>query len=80
MKTAIKLVATAFAMSAVFGLPAFSQERGHRLAACKTDVDKFCASEPRGHGKVRTCLEANKDKVSPECKTALENAAQSKTQ
>ena len=80
MKTVIKLVATAFAISAVFGLPAFSQEKSHRLAACKADVEKFCASEPRGQGKVRTCLEANKDKVSLECKTALENAAQGKSQ
>lgn len=79
MKTAIKLVATAFALSTVFGPPAFSQEKGHRLAPCKADVEKFCASEPRGQGKVRTCLEANKDKVSPECKTALDNAAQGKS-
>ncbi|MFZ1108449.1 MAG: cysteine rich repeat-containing protein [Rhodomicrobium sp.] len=72
MQTTIKIVATTFALSAVFALPAFSQEKAHRLAACKADVEKFCASEPRGQGKVRACLEANKDKVSPECKTALD--------
>ena len=51
-----------------------------QLAACKPDIDKFCASEPHGHGKIRACLEANKDKLAPECKTALEKAPQEKSQ
>jgi hypothetical protein len=65
----IGLLAALFAHS-----PAFAQ--GHRLAACKSDIDKLCASEPKGHGKVRACLEANKDKLAPECKAALEGGSQ----
>jgi hypothetical protein len=80
MQIAFKIAATALFMSALFGAPAFAQEKGHRLAACKADIDKLCASEPRGHGKIRACLEANKDKLAPECKTALEAVSQEKSQ
>jgi len=80
MQAAPRIAATALFLFAVFGPSAFAQEKGHRLAACKADIDKFCASEPRGHGKSRACLEANKDKLAPECKTALEAAAQGKSQ
>ena len=80
MQAALRIAAAALFISASFGAPAFSQEKGHRLAACKADIDKFCASEPRGHGRIRACLEANKDKLAPECKTALETASQGKSQ
>ncbi len=76
MQTAIRIAAVTLLTFVVLGSPAFAQEKGRRLAACKADVDKFCASEPRGQGKIRACLEANKDKLAPECKTALENAGQ----
>ena len=80
MQTALRIATTALFVAAVFGAPAFAQEKSHRLAACKADIEKFCASEPRGHGKKRACLEANKDKLVPECKTALETAGQGKSQ
>ncbi len=71
MQGAIKVcIIAAFAAMAV-QVPAYAQ--GPRLAACKADVDKFCASEPRGQGRIRACLEANKDGLTPECKTALES-------
>jgi len=80
MQAALKIAATALFISASLGAPAFAQEKGHRLAACKADIDKLCASEPRGHGRIRACLDANKDKLAPECKTALEAAGQGKSQ
>jgi hypothetical protein len=80
MQAALKIAAKTLFISALIGAPAFAQEKGHRLAACKPDIDKFCASEPHGHGKIRACLEANKDKLAPECKTALEKAAREKSQ
>ena len=80
MQATFKITATALFISALFGAPAFAQEKGHRLAACKADIDKLCASEPRGHGRIRACLEANKDKLAPECKTALDAASQGKSQ
>jgi len=80
MQAALRIAATAFFIAASLGVPAFAQEKGHRLAACKADIDKFCAAEPRGKGKVRACLEANKDKLAPECKTALDTVSQEKSQ
>ena len=80
MQAEIKITSAALLTLVILGLPAFAQERAHRLAACKGDADKLCASEPRGHGKIRACLEANKDKLSPDCKTALETAGPAKSQ
>ncbi len=80
MKTVIRIAVATLLTGAFLGSPAFAQEKGHRLAACKPDIDKFCASEPRGKGKVRACLEANKDKLAPECKTALEGATPGQSQ
>ena len=56
MQAALRIAATALFISALFGAPAFAQEKGHRLAACKADIDKLCASEPRGHGRIRPAL------------------------
>jgi hypothetical protein len=62
-------------LAVTFAASAFAaDDKPHRLAACKADVEKFCANEPRGQHKIRPCLEANKDKLSADCKTALENA------
>jgi hypothetical protein len=63
---------------AVFAAASFSpvvQAQGKgRLAGCKDDIQKFCASVPKGKGNVRECLQTNKDKVSADCKTALDAA------
>ncbi len=75
MRKVIGIAAATLFVGAILGSPAMAQDRGHRLAACKPDIEKYCASEPRGKGRIRACLEANKDKVAPECKTALEAAA-----
>jgi Cysteine rich repeat len=71
MPRASKVCIIAAILALVIQVPAFAQ--GPRLAACKADVDRFCASEPRGQGRIRACLEANKDKLTPECKIALES-------
>lgn len=75
MRKLTAIAAAALFSSAILGSPAMAQSKGHRLAACKPDIDKYCASEPRGKGRIRACLEANKDKLAPECKTALEGGA-----
>ena len=75
MKKAFGIAITALLAGALLNSPAIAQERGHRLAACKADIEKFCASVPRGKGQVRACLTENKDKLAPDCKTALEGAA-----
>lgn len=51
-----------------------SAQSGPVATACKDDIPKYCAGKKHGppEHEVRVCLEANKDKVSPGCKTALE--------
>jgi hypothetical protein len=73
MPKAIKISIVAACVALL--VPTFAQ--GPRLAAYKADVDRSCASEPRGQGKIRACLEANKDRFTPECKTALERSRRS---
>jgi hypothetical protein len=51
-----------------------SAQAGPVATACKDDIPKYCAGKKHAppEDEVRVCLEANKDKVSPGCKTALE--------
>lgn len=44
---------------------------GPVATACKEDTEKLCAGVEHGGGKVRACLDANKDKASPACQQAL---------
>jgi Cysteine rich repeat len=66
-----KTIATALALSTAFATGALAQN-GPVATACSGDIPKFCAGKEHGQGEVRGCLEANKDKVSAACKTALE--------
>lgn len=45
--------------------------QGPVAAACQDDIAKLCAGMTHGGGKVRACLEANKDKASAACQQAL---------
>lgn len=85
MKIFTGAVLTASLCIMIASTPGFSQEaqekeKGKRFQACKTDIEKFCADVPRGQHKTRPCLEANKDKLSGECRTALEAPRDSKQQ
>lgn len=51
--------------------PTFAQS-GPVAIACKNDIPQHCSGKEHGQGKVRACLEANKDKVSTACREALE--------
>ncbi len=46
-------------------------EGGPVATVCADDKVKFCADVPHGGGQVRACLDANVDKVSEQCRTAL---------
>lgn len=60
------------AVLAAVVLAAVAAAQGGPVAtACKDDIPKFCAGKEHARGEVRACLEANKDKVSAACKTAL---------
>lgn len=72
MSTFLRIVLCSTISLAVASGAALAEEKEKRLGACKADREKFCADVPHGQHKTRPCLEANKDKLSPECKAALE--------
>ncbi len=47
-----------------------------RLAACRTDARTFCQNVEAGRGRRLACLVENKDKLSPDCATALDARGQ----
>ncbi len=65
------LLITAVGLTLVMSGWAHAQE-GPVATACSTDISKFCADKKHGQGEVRACLESNKDKVSADCKAALD--------
>lgn len=69
------------AAAATLALANMAAAQGGPVAtACKDDIPKFCAGKEHGQGEVRACLEANKDKVSAACKTALDTTGPGKGQ
>lgn len=70
-----KILMTAAMALAISALPALAQKgagNGPVATACKADLAKLCAGKSHANREARTCLEANKAKVSAACKTALE--------
>lgn len=65
------------ALAAALASPALAQS-GRVATACKDDIAKLCAGKSHVNREVRTCLEANKAKVSAACKTALETTGRGK--
>jgi hypothetical protein len=63
---------TLAAISLVGSAAMAAAQSGPVATACKNDIPKYCAGKEHGQGEVRACLEANRDKVSPDCKTALD--------
>ncbi len=70
-------ISVAVLAAMVFGSPAFAQQ-GPVAMSCKEDIAKYCAGKEHGKGEVRACLEAAKDKVTDECKTALDTTGPGK--
>jgi Cysteine rich repeat len=66
-----KTLAIAAAFSAALVSAGWAQQ-GPVATACVDDIAKHCADKEHGHGEVRACLQAHKDKVSAACKIALE--------
>lgn len=40
---------------------------------CHKDLDKFCSAVHPGEGRLKECIDKNKDKVSDRCKRAMED-------
>src|SRR5512142_338494 len=66
-------VLISLAVSAMFvvGGSAFAQT-GPVGSQCASDIQTYCAGKGHSSGQTRTCLEANRDKVSAECRQALD--------
>ncbi len=51
-------------------------DRDHRggglRRACRNDIEQYCAADQRGRDR-RECLQSHMDKLSADCKTALQN-------
>ena len=43
-----------------------------RERPCKADKEKFCANVKKGEGRIKSCLKAHKNELSPACKAKLE--------
>lgn len=69
-KSRFVALAAASAAALLSSASAFAQS-GPVASACSEEIAKYCADKEHGRGEVRACLEANKDKASSACKTAL---------
>ncbi|MCC6274468.1 MAG: cysteine rich repeat-containing protein [Leptospiraceae bacterium] len=47
-----------------------NEEMKDRHAKCSEDIHKFCSDVEPGQGRMRDCMQKNKDKLSPDCKKA----------
>jgi hypothetical protein len=59
---------------AAFADDAAPPPHGAAMAACKQDVQTLCADVQRGGGRIMECLKSHADKVSPDCKAAMQAA------
>ena len=53
-------------------IPVSAQGTGPVATQCASDIQSFCADKGHGARQTRSCLEANRDKVSSECRQALD--------
>jgi hypothetical protein len=48
------------------------ERRGGMRRVCRSDIEQFCASDQTGRDR-RECLQSHMDKLSADCKTALQD-------
>ncbi|MBE7410723.1 MAG: cysteine rich repeat-containing protein [Leptospiraceae bacterium] len=77
MKTIFKFVVVFFVIASISiwarpprGKRHHQNDRNERHKACKDNISKFCSSTKPGEGRMRDCLEKNKDKLSEGCRKA----------
>jgi hypothetical protein len=68
------------ATAALLAQPARAQEESsHKLRElCADDYKKYCADVTPGKGAMHTCMQANFDKLSPECRAGIEERRKNK--
>jgi hypothetical protein len=64
-----------------FSGPVMAQSgQGVGRDACKTDIERFCASVQRGEERVRKCLSENRSQLSEPCKQAIARTGERRRQ
>ena len=56
------------------GAPPPAQGAPTLREACRTDVQKLCAGVQPGGGRIRECISAHRDELSPGCRDAVRAA------
>ena len=70
----LRMIFAAASVLAIAASAALAQQgQGPVASACNDDIAKLCAGKSHENREARTCLEANKAKVSAACKAALES-------
>lgn len=65
----------------MFSGPVMAQSgQGAGRDACKTDIERFCASVQRGEERVRKCLSENRSQLSEPCKQAIARTGERRRQ
>jgi hypothetical protein len=67
-----KLMFGALAVAFLTAAAPATAQTGPVATACATDIPKFCAGKGHGNRQTRTCLESNREKLSAECRSALD--------
>jgi len=67
----IAVAAVLFAGTAVAQTTQPGTGKGALRGACSAEAQKFCASAPRGKGRLRSCLQEHQAELSDACKTAV---------
>jgi hypothetical protein len=64
-----------FAIAATLGLPTGAlAQTGPVAKMCAAEIQKYCTGKEHTSRQVRTCLEANREKVSSDCRAALDSS------
>jgi hypothetical protein len=58
--------------------PAPPANMGAIRAACKDDIKKLCADVKPGGGRIKDCMVAHKDELSPACRDSVKAAKDAK--
>lgn len=67
----MKKILLGMTLAACATVPA-SGQTGPVATQCAQDIQTYCSGKGHGSRQTRTCLEANRDKVSAECRQALD--------
>ena len=68
------LVLSALAAFAFFGFQ--GPVSAHGKGECKADIENFCKGIEHGQGRIRECLQQNKDRLSSSCQAKIERVKQ----